>query len=80
MALGGMAGGPIGMVAGPVLGSVGRKASENMTNNLAQRALAAAATDGLKVVQPVNPNQATLLEQVLMRTALPALPPLIQSR
>jgi hypothetical protein len=80
MALGGMAGGPIGMVAGPVLGSVGRKASENMTNSLAQRAVAAAAADGLKIVPPVNPNQATMLEQVLMRTALPALPPLIQSR
>lgn len=80
MALGGMAGGPVGMVAGPVLGSIGRKASENMTNTLAQRALAAAATDGLKVVPAVNPNQATLLEQVLRRTALPATAPLIQSR
>lgn len=80
MALGGMAGGPVGMVAGPVLGSVGRKASENMTNSLAQRALAAAATDGMKVIPPINPNQATMLEQVLRRTALPATAPLIQSR
>ena len=80
MALGGMAGGPVGMVAGPVLGSIGRKASENMTNNLAQRALAAAATDGLQVIPAINPNQATMLEQVLRRTALPATAPLIQSR
>lgn len=80
MALGGMAGGPLGMVAGPILGSAGRKVSENMTGNLAQRALAAAATDGLKVIPALNPNQTTMLEQVLMRTALPSLSPLIQSR
>lgn len=62
----------IGMVAGPIIGSVGRKASEKMTENLAQRALGAAATEGLRSVPPINPNQATLLETLLRRGSLGA--------
>lgn len=80
MALGQMAGGPVGMVAGPLIGSLGRNASEKMTEGLAQRALGAVATDGLQSLPRINPNQATMLEQVLRRTALPAAAPLIQSR
>lgn len=80
IALGSMAGGPVGMVAGPVIGSLAKAGSERMTNNLAQRALGAVATDGLKVIPKINPNQATMLEQVLRRTALPATAPLVQSR
>lgn len=72
MALGTMAGGPVGMVAGPVIGSLAKSGSERMTNNLAQRALGAVATDGLKIIPKVSPNQAGLLEQVLRRTALPS--------
>jgi hypothetical protein len=70
----------IGMVAGPILGGLAKAGSERMTGNLAQRALGAVATDGLKIIPKVNPNQAGLLEQVLRRTALPATAPLIQSR
>lgn len=80
MALGTMAGGPVGMVAGPVIGSLAKAGSERMTGNLANRALGAVATEGLKVVPKVNPNQATALEQLLRRTALPATAPLVQSR
>jgi hypothetical protein len=80
MALGTMAGGPVGMVAGPVIGSLAKAGSERMTGDLAQRALGAVATEGLKVIPKVNPNQATMLEQVLRRTALPATAPLIQAR
>jgi hypothetical protein len=71
MALGGMAGGPMGMVAGPVIGSIGRNASERMTEGLAQRAMGAAATEGLKVLPRVNPSQATPIEVLLRRAALP---------
>lgn len=80
MALGGMAGGPVGMVAGPAIGALAKAGSERVTNNLAQRALGAVATEGLKVIPKVNPNQATALEQLLRRTALPATAPLVQSR
>lgn len=80
MAMGTMAGGPVGMVAGPIIGSLAKAGSERMTNNLAERALGAVATEGLKVVPKLNPNQATLLEQVLRRTALPATAPLLQAR
>jgi hypothetical protein len=80
MALGGMAGGPVGMVAGPIIGGLAKAGSERMTDNLAQRALGAVATDGLKIIPKVNPNRATMLEQVLRRTALPAVAPLVQSR
>lgn len=70
----------VGMVAGPIIGGLAKAGSERMTNNLAQRALGAVATEGLKVIPKVNPNQATMLEQVLRRTALPATAPLVQSR
>ena len=80
IALGGMAGGPVGMVLGPAIGGLAKAGSERMTGNLAKRALGAVATEGLKVIPKVNPNQATMLEQVLRRTALPATAPLIQSR
>jgi len=72
MALGGMAGGPIGMVAGPVIGSIGRAASEKMTEKLATRAMGAAATEGLKSIPAVNPNQATFLETILRRSITPS--------
>jgi len=72
MGLGALAGGPVGMVAGPVIGSLAKVGSERLTNNLANRAMGAVATEGLKIIPKVNPNQATLLEQVLRRTALPA--------
>lgn len=71
MALGQMAGGPIGMIVGPVVGSIGRNASERMTESLANRAMGAAATEGLKALPRVNPNQATPLEVLLRRAALP---------
>jgi|GEM_PF-4204066 len=71
MALGQMAAGPVGMVAGPVLGSIGRNASERMTEGLAQRAMGAAATEGLKVLPSINPNQATPIEVLLRRTLGP---------
>jgi hypothetical protein len=71
MALGQMAGGPVGMVVGPVVGSIGRNASEKMTENLANRAMGAAATEGLRVVPPVNPNQATAMEVMLRRALTP---------
>lgn len=80
IALGGMAGGPVGMVLGPAIGGLAKAGSERMTGNLANRALGAVATEGLRVIPKVNPNQATMLEQVLRRTALPAAAPLIQSR
>lgn len=71
MALGQMAGGPVGMVVGPVIGSIGRNASEQMTERLANRAMGATATEGLKVFPRINPNQATPLEMMLRRAALP---------
>lgn len=71
MALGGMAGGPMGMVAGPVLGSIGRAASEKMTERLANRAMGAAATEGLRNIPPVNPNQASAIEVLLRRSLTP---------
>jgi hypothetical protein len=71
MALGGMAGGPVGMVAGPVMGSIGRAASERMTEGLANRALGAAATEGLRTIPSVNPNQATAIEEVLRKLLTP---------
>lgn len=71
MALGGMAGGPVGMVAGPVLGSIGRAASERMTEGLANRAMGAAATEGLKVLPRINPSQATPIEVLLRRAITP---------
>lgn len=80
MALGQMAGGPIGMLAGPVIGSIGRNASEKMTENLARRAMGAVATQGLKVLPPVNPNQATMLEQVLRKTITPGIGGLVAPR
>lgn len=80
MALGQMAGGPVGMVAGPVIGSIGRNVSEKMTENLANRALGAVATEGLKIIPRINPNQATPIEMLLRRTALPAAAPLLQTR
>lgn len=69
MALGQMAAGPVGMVAGPVLGSIGRNASERLTEGLANRAMGAAATEGLKVLPRIDPNSATPIE-VLMRRAI----------
>ena len=72
MALGTMAAGPVGMVAGPVIGTIGRRVSEKMTENLANRAMGAAATEGLRTIPPINANQATALEQLLRRGALPA--------
>lgn len=80
MAMGGSVAGPMGMVVGPIVGSVARRASEAMTGKLADRALGAVATEGLRAIPPINPNQATALEQVLRRTALPATAPLLQSR
>lgn len=71
MALGQMAGGPLGMVAGPIIGSIGRNASERMTERLAQRAMGATATEGLRSLPPINPNQATALEVLLRRTLTP---------
>jgi hypothetical protein len=59
------------MVVGPVVGSIGRNASEKMTENLANRAMGAAATEGLRVVPPVNPNQATAMEVMLRRALTP---------
>lgn len=58
MALGQMAGGPVGMVLGPVIGGVARKASEQMTDNLAQRALGAVATPNLPIAIPRQVPQA----------------------
>ncbi|MFC3706042.1 hypothetical protein ACFOOL_14915 [Devosia honganensis] len=80
MALGQMAAGPVGMVAGPVLGSIGRNASERMTEGLAQRAMGAAATEGLKVLPRVNPNQATPIEVLLRKAALPNVGGLVSPR
>lgn len=80
MALGQMAGGPVGMVVGPVIGSVGRNASERMTEGLAQRAMGAAATEGLKVLPRVNPSQATPIEVLLRRAALPNVGGLVTPR
>lgn len=57
-ALGQMAGGPVGMVLGPAIGSVARKASEQMTDNLAQRALGAVATPNLPIAIPRQVPQA----------------------
>lgn len=71
MALGGMAGGPLGMVAGPVIGSIGRAASDRLTEKLATRAMGAAATEGLRTVPPVNPNQASAIEVLLRRGLTP---------
>lgn len=71
MALGQMAGGPVGMVVGPVIGSIGRNASERMTEGLAQRAMGAAATEGLQVLPRINPNQATPIEVLLRRAITP---------
>lgn len=71
MALGQMAGGPVGMVVGPVIGSVGRNASERMTEGLAQRAMGAAATEGLQVLPRIDPNTATPIEVLLRRAITP---------
>lgn len=70
----------VGMVAGPIIGAAAKAGSERMTGNLANRALGAVATEGLRAIPKVNPNQATALEQLLRRTALPATAPLVQSR
>ena len=70
----------VGMVAGPTIGGLARAGSEKLTGKLADRALGAVATEGLKVIPKLNPNTATMLEKVLRRTALPATAPLIQSR
>jgi hypothetical protein len=80
MALGGMAGGPVGMVAGPVIGSIGRAASEKMTERLANRAMGAAATEGLRSIPPVNSNQATALEVMLRRSLTPNVGGLVAPR
>lgn len=71
MALGGMAGGPLGMIVGPALGSIGRAASDKITERLATRAMGAAATEGLRTVPPVNPNQASSLEVLLRGILMP---------
>lgn len=80
MALGQMAGGPIGMVVGPVVGSIGRNASERMTEGLAQRAMGAAATEGLKVLPRINANQATPIEVLLRRSITPNVGGLVAPR
>lgn len=80
MALGQMAGGPVGMVVGPVLGSIGRNASERMTEGLAQRAMGAAATEGLKVLPRINPSQATPIEVLLRRSITPNVGGLVTPR
>lgn len=71
MALGQMAGGPVGMVLGPVIGGVARKASEQMTDNLAQRALKAVATQNLPIAAPRQVpqviNQGINLAELLAR-------------
>lgn len=80
MALGGMAGGLPGMVVGPAIGSVGRNLSERMTGNLANRALGAVATENLRVLPAVNPNQATPIEVLLRRSLTPNAGGLVTSR
>jgi hypothetical protein len=70
MALGTMAGGPIGMIAGPAIGSLAKVGSERMTNKLAQRALGAAATEGLQSLPPLI--GATPLEILMQRAGNPA--------
>lgn len=70
----------IGMIAGPVIGAAAKAGSERLTGNLANRALGAVATEGLRVIPKVNPNQAGALEQLLRRTAIPAAGPLVNSR
>ena len=71
IALGGMAGGPVGMVLGPAIGGMARKASEQMTDTLAQRALGAVATPNLPIaVQRQVPqalNQGVNLAELLAR-------------
>ena len=70
----------IGMIAGPMIGAAAKAGSERLTGNLANRALGAVATEGLRVVPKVSPNQAGALEQLLRRTAIPAAGPLVNSR
>jgi hypothetical protein len=61
----------VGMVAAPVIGAAAKAGSERMTQNLANRALGAVATEGLKVLPRVNPNQATPIEVLLRRAITP---------
>lgn len=72
MAIGNAVAPGIGLVAGPVIGAIAKKGSEKMTSDLAKRALGAVATDGLKVIPPVNQAVPSLVESAL-RYNLPGL-------
>lgn len=65
MALGQLAGGPLGMIAGAAVGSASRRASEAMTERLANRALGAVATDGLQSLPQVSQTVPTGGENIL---------------
>jgi hypothetical protein len=67
----------VGMVAGPAIGALGKVASERMTGNLANRALGAVATEGLKVLPPLPAGTPTALEALFRRGALGAQGPLV---
>lgn len=53
-------------------GTIAKKVGEKLARNTANRALGAAATEGLKIVPPVNAANAGVLEQLLRRSASPA--------
>lgn len=72
--------GPLGGIMVATGGTAARRGSEKMTEQAASRAAAAVATEGLKVVPPLQQSQQTLLERLVRGGALPAAGQVSQGR
>jgi len=73
MALGGMAGGPVGMVAAPILGAIGKVASERATTGLANKAAQVIGAENIPVArQMALPASIQNALALLGRTGSPA--------
>ena len=72
--------GPAGGILMAGAGTAARKGSEKMTERAANRAAAAVATEGLKVIPPLSQSQPTLLEMLVRGGSLPTAGQVAQSR